>query len=185
MNLIHRILGQALDTVQNQPVEQQLNIIFDVFSSPVAIALKHVNVRKILQQAILTQNYSYAVPYELFASEMKSDKYYRYEYTSSSLMCGTMVFYGKGEYLIERYEVIDAKDVLDGRLDLKIYEYDTYDLMLEEMREESYLSDTIYICDSVSTHYPVIWDNHKGMVSRVYNDDTGEYDMIAVEDMIY
>ena len=123
MNLIHRILGQALDTVQNQPVEQQLNIIFDVFSSPVAIALKHVNVRKILQQAILTQNYSYAVPYELFASEMKSDKYY--------------------------------------------------------------LSDTIYICDSVSTYYPVIWDNHKGMVSRVYNDDTGEYDMIAVEDMIY
>ena len=78
------------------------------------------------------------------------------------------------------------KEVLESKhARVTIYEYDTVALMFEEMAEESYYTGITYLCSSFATYHPTIWDKKKGLVSRIFNDKTGEYVLVSVNEKNY
>lgn len=183
MKIISRFLGQALDSVKELPVEEQITVLFSPIKSPILPALKHTEVRKMVQEAILTQSYAYVVPFSVAAEEIKEDKYYRYEYRSSRFFSEKMVFFGKGSCLKKRYEFFDKirNDFEDT--DIIIYEYHTSRDMYEEMQDEVYFNNRLYLYDDLFCFHSVSLDQREELVARVWNKEKDEYEHILVKDI--
>ncbi|MGM9885542.1 hypothetical protein ACVRZC_10040 [Streptococcus hyointestinalis] len=177
---LSRYVGEWLDKNKEDTVDKTLNKALDVIHSDISKAMTRQEVFELVKIALEKDAYFYVVPIEKSVSEMKVDKYYRYEVTKKITDNGnktfTEVIYGKGDKLIQRF--IDERDNIFSNtiLNVTIFEYDTFEGMVYDMSEECYLMDNmVYIVTSQQLYKPVQWlDNKRDVFFEERNNFTME-----------
>ena len=177
---LSRYVGEWLDKNKEDTVDKTLNKALDVIHSDISKAMTRQEVFELVKIALEKDAYFYVVPIEKNVSEMKVDKYYRYEITKkiseNEDKTFTEVIYGKGDKLIQRF--IDERDNIFSNtlLNVTIFEYDTFEGMVYDMSEECYLMDNmVYIVTSQQLYKPVQWlDNKRDVFFEERNNFTME-----------
>lgn len=177
---LSRYVGEWLDKNKEDTVDKTLNKALDVIHSDISKAMTRQEVFELVKIALEKDAYFYVVPIEKSVSEMKVDKYYRYEVTKkiseNEDKTFTEVIYGKGDKLIQRF--IDERDNIFSNtiLNVTIFEYDTFEGMVYDMSEECYLMDNmVYIVTSQQLYKPVQWlDNKRNVFFEERNNFTME-----------
>lgn len=177
---LSRYVGEWLDKNKEDTVDKTLNKALDVIHSDISKAMTRQEVFELVKIALEKDAYFYVVPIEKSVSEMKVDKYYRYEVTKkiseNEDKTFTEVIYGKGDKLIQRF--IDERDNIFSNtiLNVTIFEYDTFEGMVYDMSEECYLMDNmVYIVTSQQLYKPVQWlDNKRDVFFEERNNFTME-----------
>lgn len=177
---LSRYVGEWLDKNKEDTVDKTLNKALDVIHSDISKAMTRQEVFELVKIALEKDAYFYVVPIEKSVSEMKVDKYYRYEVTKkitdNENKTFTEVIYGKGDKLIQRF--IDERDNIFSNtiLNVTIFEYDTFEGMVYDMSEECYLMDNmVYIVTSQQLYKPVQWlDNKRDVFFEERNNFTME-----------
>lgn len=177
---LSRYVGEWLDKNKEDTVDKTLNKALNVIHSDISKAMTRQEVFELVKIALEKDAYFYVVPIEKSVSEMKVDKYYRYEVTKkiseNEDKTFTEVIYGKGDKLIQRF--IDERDNIFSNtiLNVTIFEYDTFEGMVYDMSEECYLMDNmVYIVTSQQLYKPVQWlDNKRDVFFEERNNFTME-----------
>ena len=92
--------------------------------------LKQIEVRRRFVQAVNQDRYFYTVPKEIEIGDTRADRYYRLEMRGYESIASNTVFYGNGTSIL-------VKALFEGRGEIeRIYEYETLDLFLEDLKEE-------------------------------------------------
>lgn len=177
---LSRYVGEWLDKNKEDTVDKTLNKALDVIHSDISKAMTRQEVFELVKIALEKDAYFYVVPIEKSVSEMKVDKYYRYEVTKKITDNGnktfTEVIYGKGDKLIQRF--IDERDNIFSNtiVNVTIFEYATFEGMVYDMSEECYLMDNmVYIVTSQQLYKPVQWlDNKRDVFFEERNNFTME-----------
>ena len=177
---LSRYVGEWLDKNKEDTVDKTLNKALDVIHSDISKAMTRQEVFELVKIALEKDAYFYVVPIEKSVSEMKVDKYYRYEVTKKITDNGNKTFteaiYGKGDKLIQCF--IDERDNIFSNtiLNVTIFEYDTFEGMVYDMSEECYLMDNmVYIVTSQQLYKPVQWlDNKRDVFFEERNNFTME-----------
>lgn len=177
---LSRYVGEWLDKNKEDTVDKTLNKALDVIHSDISKAMTRQEVFELVKIALEKDAYFYVVPIEKSVSEMKVDKYYRYEVTKKITDNGnktfTEVIYGKGVKLIQRF--IDERDNIFSNtiVNVTIFEYATFEGMVYDMSEECYLMDNmVYIVTSQQLYKPVQWlDNKRDVFFEERNNFTME-----------
>lgn len=129
MVYLHRFLGQWLD--QNHSSDKS-SIIRKALTigSGVDEYLKQLEVRRRFTLAVEKGRYFYTIPKEIEIGDTRADRYYRLEMKGYESIVSTTVFYGNGTSIL-------VKALFEGRGKIeRIYEYETLDLFLEDLKEE-------------------------------------------------
>lgn len=128
MIYIHRFLGTWLDNNKGP----NKNFIFSkavAQGSEIIEYLKGYETRKKFIQALRTESYYYGVPKEVSIDDTRADRYYRMEIEEDSLLSNYSAYYGSGTAVYSKY--------LFGNIKVRsIYEYESLDLLLDELKEE-------------------------------------------------
>ncbi len=129
MLYVHRFLGQWLDKHYSL---NKASIIRKALSinSGVDEYLKQIEVRRRFTLAVEKGRYFYMVPKEVSIGDTRADRYYRLEMKGYESITSNTVFYGNGTSIL-------VKALFEGRGEIEcIYEYETLDLFLEDLKEE-------------------------------------------------
>ena len=129
MVYVHRFLGQWLDKHHSL---NKASIIRKAMSinSGVDEYLKQIEVRRRFTLAVEKGRYFYMVPKEVSIGDTRADRYYRLEMRGYESIASNTVFYGNGTSIL-------VKALFEGRGEIeRIYEYETLDLFLEDLKEE-------------------------------------------------
>jgi hypothetical protein len=128
MIYIHRFLGTWLD---NNKGPNKKDIISKAVApgSTIYEYLKQYGIRKKFIQALRTGNYYYGVPKEISIEDTRADRYYRMEIEEDSLLANYSAYYGSGTAVYSKYLFSNIKV-------RSIYEYESLDLLLDELKEE-------------------------------------------------
>ena len=177
---LSRYVGEWLDKNKEDTVDKTLNKALNVIHSDISKAMTRQEVFELVKIALEKDAYFYVVPIEKNVSEMKVDKYYRYEITKkiseNEDKTFTEVIYGKGDKLIQRF--IDERDNIFSNtiVNVTIFEYATFEGMVYDMSEECYLMDNmVYIVTSQQLYKPVQWlDNKRDVFFEERNNFTME-----------
>lgn len=128
MIYIHRFLGTWLDNNKGP----NKNFIFSKAAaqgSEIIEYLKGYETRKKFIQALRTGNYYYGVPKEVSIDDARADRYYRMEIEEDGLLSNYSAYYGSGTSVYSKYLFSNIKI-------RSIYEYESLDLLLAELKEE-------------------------------------------------
>ena len=128
MLYVHRFLGQWLDKNHSS---DKASIIRKALSigSGVDEYLKQIEVRRRFTQAVNQGRYFYTVPKEVEIGDTRADRYYRMEIEEDSLLANYSAYYGSGTAVYSKYLFSNIKV-------RSIYEYESLDLLLDELKEE-------------------------------------------------
>lgn len=129
MVYIHRFLGQWLDKNMTTNKAKTLQKGF-ALGSGIDEYLKQIEVRRRFTLAVEQEKYFYTVPKEVSIGDTRSDRYYRLEMKDYESVASNTVFYGNGTSIL-------VKSLFEGKGEIvRIYEYETLDLLIEDLREE-------------------------------------------------
>ena len=129
MVYVHRFLGQWLDKHQSS---NKASIIRRALTTGSGIDeyLKQIEVRRRFTLAVEQDRYFYIIPKEIEIGDTRADRYYRLEMRGYENIVSNTVFYGNGTSIL-------VKSLFEGRGEIeRIYEYETLDLFLEDLKEE-------------------------------------------------
>ena len=129
MVYVHRFLGQWLDKHHSL---NKASIIRRALTTGSGIDeyLKQIEVRRRFTLAVEKGRYFYMVPKEVSIGDTRADRYYRLEMRGYESIASNTVFYGNGTSIL-------VKSLFEGRGEIeRIYEYETLDLFLEDLKEE-------------------------------------------------
>ncbi len=91
--------------------------------------MKGYETRKKFIQALRTGSYCYGVPKEVSIDDTRADRYYRMEIEEDSLLTNYSAYYGSGTAVYSKYLFSNIKV-------RSIYEYESLELLLDELKEE-------------------------------------------------
>ena len=91
--------------------------------------MKGYETRKKFIQALRTGNYYYGVPKEVSIDDARADRYYRMEIEEDGLLTNYSAYYGSGTAVYSKYLFSNIKV-------RSIYEYESLELLLDELKEE-------------------------------------------------
>ena len=129
MVYLHRFLGQWLDKNHSSDKSSIIRKALSV-GSGVDEYLKQIEVRRRFTLAVNQDRYFYTVPKEIEIGDTRADRYYRLEMRGYENIVSNTVFYGNGTSIL-------AKAFFEGKGEIeRIYEYETLDLFIEDLREE-------------------------------------------------
>ena len=127
MVYLHRFLGQWLDKNHSSDKSSIIRKAMTI-GSGIDEYLKQIEVRRRFVQAVNQDRYFYTVPKEI--GDTRADRYYRLEMRGYESIASNTVFYGNGTSIL-------VKALFEGRGEIeRIYEYETLDLFLEDLKEE-------------------------------------------------
>ena len=129
MVYLHRFLGQWLDKNHSS---NKASIIRRALTTGSGIDeyLKQKEVRRRFTLAVEKGRYFYMVPKEVSIGDTRADSYYRLEMKYYESIASNTVFYGNGTSIL-------VKALFEGKGEIvRIYEYETLDLLIEDLREE-------------------------------------------------
>lgn len=129
MVYVHRFLGQWLDKHHSS---NKASIIRRALTTGSGIDeyLKQLEVRRRFTLAVNQDRYFYTVPKEVGIGDTRADRYYRLEMRGYENIVSNTVFYGNGTSIIVK-ALFENKGEIE-----RIYEYETLDLFIEDLREE-------------------------------------------------
>ena len=126
---LHRFLGQWLDKNHSSDKSSIIRKALSI-GSGIDEYLKQIEVRRRFTQAVTQDRYFYTVPKEIEIGDTRADKYYRLEMRGYENIVSNTVFYGNGTSIL-------VKALFEGKGEIeRIYEYETLDLFIEDLREE-------------------------------------------------
>ena len=129
MVYVHRFLGQWLDKNRSSDKSSIIRKAMTI-GSGIDEYLKQIEVRRRFMLAVNQDRYFYTVPKEIEIGDTRADRYYRLEMRGYESIASNTVFYGNGTSIL-------VKALFEGRGEIeRIYEYETLDLFLEDLREE-------------------------------------------------
>ena len=129
MVYVHRFLGQWLDKNHSSDKASIIRRALSV-GSGIDEYLKQLEVRRRFTLAVEKGRYFYTVPKEIEIGDTRADRYYRLEMRGYESIASNTVFYGNGTSIL-------VKALFEGRGEIeRIYEYETLDLFLEDLKEE-------------------------------------------------
>lgn len=129
MVYLHRFLGQWLDKNHSSDKSSIIRKAMTI-GSGIDEYLKQIEVRRRFVQAVNQDRYFYTVPKEIEIGDTRADRYYRLEMRGYESIASNTVFYGNGTSIL-------VKALFEGRGEIeRIYEYETLDLFLEDLKEE-------------------------------------------------
>ncbi len=136
---ISRYIGEWLYKNRQSSPEATLELATDMTKSSIIDVLERPEVMAIFTEAVIKDDFFYITPIEKNINEVENHKFYRYQYTSSnSDPDNYLSIYTTGTRLLERYELFDKSEVENGHASYRLYEYDSYTDMYEEMCEECF-----------------------------------------------
>lgn len=129
MVYVHRFLGQWLDRNRSSDKSSIIRRAMTI-GSGIDEYLKQIEVRRRFTLAVEQENYFYTVPKEVSIGDTRADRYYRLEMKDYESVASNTVFYGNGTSIL-------VKALFEGKGEIvRIYEYETLDLLIEDLREE-------------------------------------------------
>lgn len=129
MVYVHRFLGQWLDRNRSSDKSSIIRRAMTI-GSGIDEYLKQIEVRRRFTQAVNKDRYFYTVPKEIEIGDTRADRYYRLEMRNYESIASNTVFYGNGTSIL-------VKALFEGKGEIvRIYEYETLDLLIEDLREE-------------------------------------------------
>lgn len=129
MVYLHRFLGQWLDKNHSSDKSSIIRKALTI-GSGIDEYLKQIEVRRRFTLAVEKDRYFYTVPKEVEIGNTRADRYYRLEMKDYESVASNTVFYGNGTSII-------VKALFEGKGEIvRIYEYETLDLFLEDLKEE-------------------------------------------------
>jgi|GEM_PF-1063465 hypothetical protein len=129
MVYLHRFLGQWLDKNNSSDKSSIIRKALTI-GSGIDEYLKQIEVRRRFTLAVEKDRYFYTVPKEVEIGNTRADRYYRLEMKDYESVASNTVFYGNGTSII-------VKALFEGKGEIvRIYEYETLDLFLEDLKEE-------------------------------------------------
>lgn len=129
MVYLHRFLGQWLDKNHSSDKSSIIRKAMTI-GSGIDEYLKQIEVRRRFMQAVNQDRYFYTVPKEIEIGDTRADRYYRLEMRGYESIASNTVFYGNGTSIL-----VKALFECRGEIE-RIYEYETLDLFLEDLKEE-------------------------------------------------
>jgi len=128
MVYLHRFLGQWLDKNNSSDKSSIIRKALTI-GSGIDEYLKQIEVRRRFTLAVEKDRYFYTVPKEVEIGNTRADRYYRLEMKDYESVASNTVFYGNGTSII-------VKALFEGKGEIvRIYEYETLDLFLEDLKE--------------------------------------------------
>ncbi|HBJ53895.1 MAG TPA: hypothetical protein DDY64_03470 [Streptococcus sp.] len=129
MVYLHRFLEQWLDKNHSSDKSSIIRSVLTI-GSGVDEYLKQIEVRRRFTLAVNQDRYFYTVPKEIEIGDTRADRYYRMEMRNYESIASNTVFYGNGTSIL-------VKALFEGKGEIeRIYEYETLDLFLEDLKEE-------------------------------------------------
>ena len=129
MVYVHRFLGQWLDKNHSSDKSSIIRKALSI-GSGIDEYLKQIEVCRRFTLAVEQDRYFYTIPKEIEIGDTRADRYYRLEMRGYENIVSNTVFYGKGTSIL-------VKALFEGRGEIeRIYEYETLDLFLEDLKEE-------------------------------------------------
>ena len=129
MVYLHRFLGQWLDKNNSSDKSSIIRKALTI-GSGIDEYLKQIEVRRRFTLAVEKDRYFYTVPKEVEIGNTRADRYYRLEMKDYESVASNTVFYGNRTSII-------VKALFEGKGEIvRIYEYETLDLFLEDLKEE-------------------------------------------------